>query len=176
MMTAEEILETVKREMLCLEARRTKLHGDLEFVEREIADRQAAARVIERVIGTAGRQGAEVPAVQRARPPSQRDVAKQLLEEVSPRGLTSHEVHNALRQRGYPNIAFNTVSSLLSALKKDRDIHHEGRLFFRFLPASATAPVALNLAWPVGPESSAGGSAEDDPEALDTEKGYGAAA
>jgi hypothetical protein len=192
MLSAEALLEAIQKEIADREARRSLLLSEVGAIDREIAERQAALRVIGNVLVGAkaeapGSQAGAAADTQAAplidappptvapplgpmnakviKRPSQRTAAHQRLEAVHPRGETARDLLTYLQANGYPELTINTLSSLLSYSKKVGDVRHEGLLFFRAPPPSrqGVQESERTLPFPRDEEgTSAAGTAEED--------------
>lgn len=120
------------------------LHDELARLTRQIEELLAEKRALERVLSLMNGDTFKAEALKlapdlpRKRTPNVKILILELMELAGSAGMTSHDVINAAAERGQ-ELSRDTVSSVLSRLKKDNALKYDGSKYYdaRYAPKAA---------------------------------------
>lgn len=119
--TSEDNVMTTAREQM------NNMKSKLATIRDEIARLRAQEEVLVELIGM---EGGEAPqATARKRSPNIKPLVLELMNRAGFTGATSAEVDAAVKQR-VPSVAKDTVGSVLSRLKSDGALTHDGERYY----------------------------------------------
>lgn len=103
------------------------IQGELQRVRAEIERLRIEEALLEKMLGKMS--GSPEPKGSRARSPNVKPIVLDIMRDAGHSGATSAEVDRLVRQK-VPTVAKHTVGSVLSRLKSDGALVHDGERYY----------------------------------------------